>query len=69
MAQLRDSYGGTSGAEGDLGLASWAALLEKRTQQAGVLCAATALLPWATVSRTCHGRRMPTNWLLVFLRR
>ena len=34
-----------------------------------VLCAAAALLPWATVSRTCHSGRMPAKCLLVSLRR
>ena len=66
MARLRDSYGATSqpGERAGLSLGCFA---EKRTQQAGVLCAAAAVLPWATVSRTCHGGRMPAKNLLVVL--
>ena len=58
MAHLQDSYGGTSGAEGDLGLASLGCLLRCVLDGLAVLCAAAAVLPCATVSRTCHGGRM-----------
>ena len=69
MAQLRDSYGGTSGAEGDLGPCHLGCLLRCVLDRLAVLCAAAAVLPWATVSRTCHGGRMPAKCLLVSLRR
>ena len=69
MARLRDSYGGTSGAEGGFGPCLLGCLLRCVLDGLAVLCAAAAVLPWATVSRTCHSGRMPAKCLLVSLRR
>ena len=44
MARLRDSYGGTSGAEGDLGPCHLGCLLRCVLDRLAVLCAAAALL-------------------------
>ena len=67
MNQLRESYGGTSGAEGGFGPCLLGCLLRCVLDGLAVLCAAVAVLPWATVSRTCDSGRMPARCLLVVL--
>ena len=66
MARLRDSYGGTSGAEGAFGPGLLGCLLRCVLDGLAVLCAAVAVLPWATVSRTCHGGRMAPSLLVCY---
>ena len=61
MNQLRESYGGTSGAEGGFGPCLLGCLLRCVLDGLAVLCAAAAVLPCVTVSRTCHSGRMPAN--------
>ena len=65
MARLRDSYAGTSGAEGGFGALPLGLLAEMRTRRPNGFRGAAAVLPCATVSRTCHGGRMAANCLLV----
>ena len=67
MAHLRDSYTGTSGAEGGFGALPLGCLLRCVLDGLAVLCAAAVVLLCATVSRTCHGGRMPAKCLLVVL--